>query len=972
MLGAMRGFILLSLICLPAAAYDSPVATAGPLTVRMQAPARGSYGAGGFVELSSPGQPMALPVALQNSSDRELTGEIVIRVIDRWTVEPAQPVPFKLRPQGRARLEFTLKFGEGTYNAHYPVHAYATFFDQGTRHLAHPILILETRMPNLPRPRLPAEWRPVPIPKGGTLGLWRNPVRRESIEISTLGAEAGRIGREVYEAGSAILYGPMAGPAPARDGISMTLGPRPPSMRENIEGASVEYLVELPAARPLRLETAIRGDAAFFVEAAPLAGGAFQPIFERSSPGASWQPVSASLDRLAGSGVRLRLTARSGKGEAQWAEPTLHAGQAPDSPTFPPSGESRLLGKADGCEVRLWPGSRGLLDAPVGLLCDQRKLYFQGFRVRSAGDDLERWTSSTELVEAREEPAAGALRMRHRFRNWAGSFDILVELLVSGEALKAKFWLENTPSPKPWSAVTLEGVSLASWSEKALRVYGGPGNVIVNPRAFRLGFDGHNLATSFVGFDFANGQSAVVHSDAIPDRLEVDPDARIYSLVTPHSQTLEVWPASNVFEAVKRIRAEDRRQPSKGVAKLAGRFTFDLWSGRYAESARALEKAAEYGIKDALVVWHRWQRHGYDYRLPDIYPPNPEFGALEEFRDLVGTSKRLGHLFAPHDNYIDFYPDFDGFTYDSIVFRQNGTPFKAWFNYGREAQSYRARPDRLKQYVERNVKLLKDGVAPNSYFIDVWSSASPYDYWTSDGKLEPRSTTQRVWGEVFAWIRETLGDDAPQLSEAGHDKLIGWLDGADAQQLRVDPKASGFTWRIECEDSERIPWIDVAWHDKFILHGAGYEGRYQGGLDQREHGAYSDDYLSTQVLSGRPAMVPQPFNRDVVRVHWLLNDAMKALALDRIQSVEFAGGDIHRQHVKWERGGEVWVNRGSEPWRIAGRVLPRYGFYLKAGGVEAAIELKDGKRSEWSRSPSAHYEEGKLILPSGKVLELPR
>jgi hypothetical protein len=493
----------------------------------------------------------------------------------------------------------------------------------------------------------------------------------------------------------------------------------------------------------------------------------------------------------------------------------------------------------------------------------------------------------------------------------------------------------------------------------------------MNPRAFRLGFDGHNLATSFVGFDFANGMSLVQNSDAIPDRLEVVPEKRIYTLVTPHAQTLAFFPARNVFAAVKRIREQDSRRPSKGVANLAGRFTFDLWSGRYGDSARDLERAAGYGLKDALVVWHSWQRWGYDYRLPDVYPPNPQFGSVEEFRQLAAACKRNGTLFAPHDNYIDFYPDFEGFTYDSIVFRQNGTPFRAWFNYGREAQSYRARPDRLLPYVKRNVALIKEGIAPTAYFIDVWSSMAPYDYWTGDGKFVERGQTQSVWGGVFAWIRDYLGGDAPQLSEAGHDKLIGWLDGADAQQLRIDPEGRNFTWKIQCADSERIPWIDVAWHDKFILHGAGYEGRYQGGLEQREHGAYSDDYISTEVLSGRPAMVPQAFNRNVVRVHWLLNDAMRVLALDRIDAVEFAGNDIHRQHVKWERGGEVWVNRGAEAWTVEGHTLPRYGFYLRAGGTEAAIELRGGERVEWSRSPERRYEAGRLTLASGAVMELP-
>jgi hypothetical protein len=48
-----------------------------------------------------------------------------------------------------------------------------------------------------------------------------------------------------------------------------------------------------------------------------------------------------------------------------------------------------------------------VLDAPIGLVCGERKLFFRGFRVRVAGDSLEEWRSASELLEAREEPAPG-------------------------------------------------------------------------------------------------------------------------------------------------------------------------------------------------------------------------------------------------------------------------------------------------------------------------------------------------------------------------------------------------------------------------------------------------------------------------------------------------------------------------------------------------------------------------------------
>ena len=960
----MKPFALFLMIIAACQGYNPPSDTAGPLTVRIQPPALGSYGAGGYAELSRPDTPVNLPVTLENSGDAPLKGTLRLGLADEWKAEPAGPLPFSLAPKGRARFEFTLSFGKGTLTAHYPVHAYAEFDHAGEHLTAHPVLILQTRIPDLPRPKLPFKWEPVPVPASGTLGLHRLPVRRESAAVAVEGADAGSTGREVYEASSIIQYDVRV---QGRQAISMMLGKRQPSLRETVTMAAVEYPLALPVAKPLRLDFAVAGAGQFRVKVGDKA------VFEGKAAPSGWRPAGVDLGAWSGKQVVLRLEAEGTQGEAAWAEPTITAGAPPKAPAFPPVSDQGALrlGVAGSCQVLVWPGSRGVLDAPIGFVCGQRRLVFRGFRARVTGDALEEWTAASELVEARKEDSAGRHRVRHRFRNWAGTFDLLSELWVEKEGLNARFWLENAPAPKPWFNVYLESIAAGPWTEKVARVYGGPGNVIQDPQAFRLNYDGHSMATSFAGFDFANGMALVEGLDVVPDRLEVDPETRFASLVAPHAQTMTMIPAANVWNGVKNWRDRQGLRAPAGVPKLAGRFVFDLWSGRYGESARKLEEAAKYGLTDAVVVWHNWQRWGYDYRLPDLYPPNPQYGTFEEFQRLVEVCSRHGILFAPHDNYIDYYPDHEGFSYRNIAFQPNGQPRRAWFNYGREAQAYRARGDRVREFVERNLRLIKSGFSPTAYFIDVWSSISPYDFWTMDGKFVERGVTRKVWGEAFAWIRDYLGDNAPQISEAGHDQLVGWLDGAQAQQLRIDPEAKSFTWRIRCADSERIPWIDAAYHDKFILHGAGYEGRYVGGLSMKEHGAYSDDYISTEVLSGRPAMVPQPFNRDVVRKYWLLHGAMRALALDRIASVEFDGGNIHRQHVRWERGGEVWVNRGAEAWSVAGHTLPQYGFYLKAGDVEAAIETQGGRRVEWSRSPQARYENGRRT--SGQtVLDLPQ
>jgi hypothetical protein len=65
------------------------------------------------------------------------------------------------------------------------------------------------------------------------------------------------------------------------------------------------------------------------------------------------------------------------------------------------------------------------------------------------------------------------------------------------------------------------------------------------------------------------------------------------------------------------------------------------------------------------------------------------------------------------------------------------------------------------------------------------------------------------------------------------------------------------------------------------------------------------------------------------------------------------------------------VNRGAEPWAVAGHILPQYGFYMQAGNIEAAIELRDSRRVEWARSPQGRYENGRWTTPEGRSLVLP-
>ncbi|MDR3635290.1 MAG: DUF5696 domain-containing protein [Isosphaeraceae bacterium] len=957
-------------------AFDPPSDKAGPLTARIE----------GLKEITRAGGPLPVRVVVENSGKLPLNGTVALRVIDRWTAQPATAVPFAVGANQTVTKDFTVTADPGSYDADYPIHAYVQFSHEGREWTAHPVLVVPIHVERHAPGQAVPPWRPVPIGSEGRTALWNVSAFRAVIQVSgqpprtlptgwrgrdeptyaTIDVRSQEIGQERREA--------VAIHPPWRDG--------------RVGTAFVEFPLVLPDKGPIRLrfENAVapdgKGDGVTFrVRVTPLdapEGTLGDVVYERHSAAKRWGSAGeADLGRYAGRAIRLQLESHPGPrndtsfDQSFWAVPTLVTGNPAPPRAFPPLANtgSESLGNIrfgdKTAEVRVWPGRRGLLDAAVGFVSGAGSLYFHGVEVRVLGQRIDDESAMLRLMNVEAAREGGVYRVRHHFEGPEGAFDLVGRLEVVSGALRVRFALENTPPVRPWKAVVLEDVALGPWSRTARQVYAGHGNVVRGPSAYSLDFDGHRLSTSFVGFDFNGGPAVVQGVDAPPTRLEVNPGEKRYSLHAAPGLTITLIPSSNVFEGVKVWRTLNGLKPSRGVEKAAGRFVFDLWGGRYQDAATALRRSFRYGLGDSLVVWHDWQRWGYDYRLPDVFPPNPKWGTQEELKDLVAACKASNTLFALHDNYIDFYPDAEGFSYDeNIAFDANGRPERAWIHEARGAQSYRYRADRVEPFLVRNLGLIRPALVPTAYFLDVWSSIRPYEYWTADGRFFDRVATRDTWGKLFARIRDELGADAPQLSESGHDQLIGWLDGAQTNHLRVGRPVAGHPqgstlWDWRCDDAERTPWFDAAHHDRFVLHGAGYPGRYEAGLGSGLHGIYSDDYIATEVLTGHPAMTSDAFGHDVVRKHWLVNGLMRALALKRIEAVAYVNDDLHRQHVRWSGGGEVWVNRGETDWEVAGRVLPSYGFLARVptakGPVEASISRRGGLIVEESRSPEQVY-----------------
>ncbi len=928
--------------------------------------------------------PYDVDVELKNLDAAPLTVSLRIDdLVDEWRPVGEQTRTVLIGPGQIERATFRITAGQGVHSALYPVHIYATYTDQDRMRTAHAVRIFacnfeETTVSSTQPPALPVTM----VPRVGALPLWTLQTHRVAWRYYDHPLVYMPVGwKGMSTESSAHLSTGRITRGATRDALSVHPPWKP-------RGGTIfsEYRVQLPDTKPIALHfaNAIRDHHAN----EPASDGVTfrvwvddNVVFERHTDSKQWVEGRVDLSDYVGREVLLRLESHPGPkrnttcDSAYWAEPMIVSGR-PAPASTPEDREKRrrsvrhAIATGQGPEhmlalegrhrVAFIEGNAGLCDGAIGIGEGNRSIVFDGLTISILGHSVGRGPSAISMTKpAQWDKTDRGWRVRHPLQLGGERFDLTLRIWAEKSGLRLKV---DCPQ-------RITDFALGPADQKAPRVYYGHGYCIVEPQAFRAGFGGHNLSTSHVGFDFEKGLSLLVATNHPPDYLEVNPDTRTYAQHTHMDATMTLVPSTDgAFDCARKYRPLYDKRPSPGLARKAGRFVFDIWGGRYSEIARTMQNMIDYGLTDSLLTVHVWQCWGYDYRLPDIYPPAPNLGDLEDMQQIARVCGAHDIPWGLHDNYIDFYPDANDYSYDAICFTPDGQPIRAWLNEGRDAQSYRWRPDRFMPFLQRNLKLIKPDLRPTSYFIDVFTSIGCIDFYDRQGAFHSMLETRRHWGEAFAWIRDYLGDNAPMTSEAGHDQLIGYLAGADCQHLQLTPENGRFCIRLPCKDWERVPWYDAVLHDKFSLHGVGYSGRYQGGRSRQDHGIESDDYISAEILEGHAMMIDRGgFGRGAVRKYWLAQDFIRSIALDTITDVRFVDGDIHRQIIDWASGARVYVNRGRADWRVADRILPPFGYVAQSGSIESSIERIDQVTVEQSRGPDQWYFNARNFGPTDQL-----
>lgn len=974
----MRRFILficwLSLAT-AALAFNGNRVTSGPLTIEI-----------GEIPTTTPiGKTLEVAITLQNSGAAVLPAEVeLFGLVDAWRVQGPAQQKTEVPARGSAHVTFGIAPGPGIYAALYPVHVRVRFAGQSVEAVR-----VFTADPGASPKSLTTrtDESALTVPSRGALLLERQTEFRAGWAYGTGATHWQAVGWQGTDPQSKASL----------SHIDVTRGQRRRSLAMHpayIGGkgpAFVEYRLRLPQATPLALVfgNAIRDTA----PGEPLSDGVTfrvladdgsgpRKLFERHTASKVWVDGRADLSAFAGREVRLLLESHPGPkmdttcDSSFWGEPAVVAGAPPSKGATDAAVEvalAALKNRAGGSSpswffdlgsgraAALALGQSGLADGALAFAADGRTVVYRGMLLEVLDQRLGAWPSGALVTRCQSirENATGRLTLIHYLTVNGKETELRVSAWREGDCLRL-----GVVCPERLTALA-PGPSADRPLERAFFAHG---YCLERPEALRLRAGGHALATSHVGFEFEGGLALLVACDNPPDFLDLDPAQRVATLQTHMDATFTFVPgARGALDCAVRYRPHFEKQAAGGVARKAGRFVFDLWGGKYSEIADFMTRSFAYGATDSLLLIHNWQRWGYDYRLPDIYPPNPSQGTLEDMRRVGAVCRQRDVPWGLHDNYIDFYPDAEGYSYNDICFNEAGQPIKAWFNQGRDAQSYLWRPDRFQSVLKRNLDLMHEGLAPTASFVDVFSSKSSTDFYDREGKFHSALETRQAWGEAFASIRNAF-EGGPTVSEAGGDHLIGWLDGADCQFLDLSPTPIMHAITARGADWERIPWADAVYHTKYILHGAGYSTRYQNIRSRRNHGIESDDYLSTELITGHSLMTDLAAGvRGSVRKYWLAQDFIRSLAADEIAGVDFEPGNMHRLTVRWASGATVRVNRAAADWIVDGRVLPQFGFLARGPKAEASIERLGGVIVERSQGPGGRYVNGRGNDPNAPL-----
>jgi hypothetical protein len=434
-----------------------------------------------------------------------------------------------------------------------------------------------------------------------------------------------------------------------------------------------------------------------------------------------------------------------------------------------------------------------------------------------------------------------------------------------------------------------------------------------------------------------------------------------------HNKLSDIWKAA-VSENIVNVLPYPEHPASTYMSQLAGRMVLDIQGGTFDTIASQVSNLGDYGINHCLAIVGDWQRFGYDNGLPAQYPASTSLGGDASMRSIGSAARSYSCLFALHENYVDYYPNYPEYDPAATMRNADGTQMLAWLNPVTGIQSFAAKPGLFIPEAQTQSPSIHQEYGTNATFIDVNSSAMPW--WRADE--DPSTYGSSAFGtyrdgSIALWSYERSVEGGPVLGEGKyHWFWSGLLDGVEAQfGAESTPITNGLEAPLFVDfDLTRI-------HPLQVNYGMGYYNRWTPGSTTITSTLALDAYRMQEVIFGHNPYLTDALWSSVPRAlleQDLVSPIASRYALQTPSAISYmvdgAWGDASAAakardfslaQVTYPNGDTVMANSRSSNVIWNSLQIPQYGWAAKGAGFSAYTALLAGQIADYSQTPQSIY-----------------
>ena len=191
------------------------------------------------------------------------------------------------------------------------------------------------------------------------------------------------------------------------------------------------------------------------------------------------------------------------------------------------------------------------------------------------------------------------------------------------------------------------------------------------------------------------------------------------------------------------------------------------------ERAKQLEKFKELGLERLYIHTDGWGKNGYDNDHPYILPPCEAAGGYAGLKTLADTSRKLGYVFALHDQYRDYYYSSPVFDESKAVTKIDGShPYCSIWDGGEHTflcSSFAI------DYVKRTYdELAKHNIDVQGAYLDVFSIMQGDECFNESHKIS-REESIETRAKCFDYLNEkgfVMSSEEPGFALTNHIALV--------------------------------------------------------------------------------------------------------------------------------------------------------------------------------------------------------